>query len=682
MFKKILSFAVCAVTAISFGACGEDGAGGSLPENTSAVTSVLSEAESLNDSLADSIEESAAESKPEPETAKGSSSLFIYLCGSDLETKQGIASKMLKELLTAEVPENMNIIIQTGGAAKWRGLDISADESQRYEVRNGELRLIESLGENKNMGASETLRDFAAWCDDNYRSERNMMMLWDHGAGSVRGVCFDEAHEYDPLTLVELSDALKNADLKDKYDIIGFDACLMATIETAISVKDHADYMIASQDIEPSCGWGLKTVAETFANEPDPKVSGKVICDDFINRCKDKDSNDYLSTLSLFDLSKTDMVVESFNNLIISGNESDAKDQNYSNIMSAIRRCEHFGSDSVENGYSNMLDMVDFLISLDALNDTAFDMMSVICNEFVVYYVDSEQRSNFGLSFYFPTIYDAEEIDQYLSLGINETYNNVLRELYTNIPKNTVVFEDDGSVSEDGAFTVKLTPESQKYLTSIDFVLMTTDENGNDIAICADNDIQKDWENLVFKSNFRGITMAFGGHRIFSKTICSTGNYITFSAPMKVNDEKRNFQFSFVWNKDEPNNGHYFPGGLWGGYDENGIPSTIISPIEKGSKIQLFSGVTMENGKLKMIPGDEYIYEGNDEITELPLDGKEYKYYFVATDRFGKQIASKQAILKMKKSYEELLENPLPDGTYAADVVDIRKYTMPEERLD
>ena len=176
--------------------------------------------------------------------------------------------------------------------------------------------------------------------------------------------------------------------------------------------------------------------------------------------------------------------------------------------------------------------------------------------------------------------------------------------------------------------------------------------------------------------------MAFNGHRIFSKTICSTKNYIIFSTPMIVNGETRNYRFSFIWNDEEFNGGHYITNGLWGGYDENGLPSTEIFDLQSGDKIQLISGVTMENGKPKLVPGDEFVYDGNAEITELPLDGDEYQYYFVATDRFGKQIASKQAIFKMKISYEELLANPLPDGTYAADVTNIREYEIPEERLD
>ena len=681
MLKRILSFVICAAVSLSVCGCGDDaGSGSRLSDSSSAASAAGTEAGSAAESLSGSEAESKAESEPDTQPAEGSSSLFIYLCGSDLETGQGIATKAIKELLTADVPEDMNIILQTGGTQKWRAYDISSDVSQRYEVRGGELKLIESLDENKNMGDPETLRDFASWCDTNYRSERNMMILWDHGAGSVRGVCFDETHGYDPLTLTELGEALKSADLKDKYDILGFDACLMATFETAVTVRDHADYMIASQDIEPSCGWGLKTVAETFSKEPDAAKTGKVICDDFVKRCKEKNKNDYLSTLSVFDLSKTDKLIEAFNAMLsIPADSKTVKEKNYLNIVSAIRECEHFGGDTLEDGYSNMLDMVDFILCADVINDITIDLIGAISNEFVVYFADCEARNNFGISFYFPTIYDEKEIDDYLDLGINETYNNMLKKLYTNIPKTTIEFADSGSVAEDGAFTVQLTPESNKYLTSIDYIMMITDENGDELAVAADNDLYKNWDDMSFKSNFRGITLALDGHRIFYKTINSTNKYITFSAPLYVNGTLRNYRFSFIRNSEEFNGGHYQAGGLWGGYDENGLPQTGYEDLKKGDKIQVISGVKMEDGKLKMIPGEEFVIgEEAEEISEIPLAGKEYHYYFVATDIFNGQIASKLATFEMTKTYEELLKDPLPDGTYAAKVVDIREYKMPE----
>ena len=675
MFKRLLTYILCAAVALP--ACGcssDDSSSGSTPDSSSTVTAVSS--------TASSEAESETKSEPDPEPAKGSTSLFIYLCGSDLETKQSIATIALKELLTAEVPDDMNIIIQTGGAKKWRNFDISSEVSQRYEVKNGELKLIESLSENKNMGDAATLADFASWCDTNYRSERNMMILWDHGAGSARGVCFDEIYSYDPLTLTELNEAFSKADLKSKYDILGFDACLMATFETAISVKDYADYMIASQDIEPSCGWGLKTVAETFSKQPDAKETGKIIVDDFVERCRSKNKNDFLSTLSVFDLNKTDLVIDTFNAVMKLGEEQNyASEKKDAGFINAMRDCEHFGGNSLESGYSNMLDLVDLILCLGVINDVTVDLIAAVSNEFVVYYANCGDRNNNGVSFYCPFVYNAQEIDTYLALDINEPYNEILKSIYLNIPETTVEFADRGSIAEDGAFQVSLTPESSRYAGNINYVLMTVDENGKQTAIAADNDIHKDWENLNFKTNFRGITLALNGHPMFYKTIVGNDSYITFSTPVKVNGEVRDYRFSFIWNKEEFNGGHYLPGGLWGGYDENGIPSKEIFSLKPDDKIQVAEGITMdENGKLVTVFGEEFVLGDEEpEIAELPLSEKTYQYYFVVTDIFGNQFASDTATFEMTKTYDELINDPLPDGEYAAKVTKIDVYEPAEK---
>ena len=55
------------------------------------------------------------------------------------------------------------------------------------------------------------------------------------------------------MTLDEIHSALTKADVD--FDFIGFDACLMATYETAVMLEQHADYMIASEETEPGIGW-------------------------------------------------------------------------------------------------------------------------------------------------------------------------------------------------------------------------------------------------------------------------------------------------------------------------------------------------------------------------------------------------------------------------------------------
>ena len=600
--------------------------------------------------------------------------LFIYLCGSNLETKQGLASKNIDELLSADIGD-MNIVIQTGGAKTWRHHDISTDTAQRYEIKNGELKLIETL-EQKNMGEAETLTDFLIWGQEQYPTNHNMLVLWDHGGGAAKGVCFDENYGFDGLTLTELHSALDAAKLNTKFDIIGFDACLMATVETADAVQDFAKYMIASEEIEPSGGWDYKTVAETFASGTDLLETGKSICDSFLTKCKTA-GKDTFAALSVFDLSKTDALIEKFSD-VIGVLTKNINDNNFSSfITDSLNRTETMGGDRTADGGSNMIDMISFAtrVALKIKDDVQFLWPAVY--DLVPYSVTGQERFTCGMSFYYPERYDKNEIESYTALGVCEAYNSYLNEYYLHVPDTTIEYAERGSISENGAFTASLSPESGKYLSAIDFLLMETDDEGKRHILCSDNDITKDWDNLVFKSNFRGISLALDGHRMYFDTTSSTDVMIKFSAPVKVNGKRTNLIFLFIWDESYFNDGYYEVFGTWDGYDENGLPSNDYNELKKGDKVQVVTDVVIDDGEEEEIYGEEFVIEKDGgEITELPLDGKTYQYVFVATDIFGNTFYSDMATFEMTKSYEELSANPLPDGEYAAKVTKIEPYNV------
>ena len=58
--------------------------------------------------------------------------VYWYLCGSNLESEDGAASADLAELLKARLPDNVKVIIQTGGASKWHRPGISPKHISRY----------------------------------------------------------------------------------------------------------------------------------------------------------------------------------------------------------------------------------------------------------------------------------------------------------------------------------------------------------------------------------------------------------------------------------------------------------------------------------------------------------------------------------------------------------------------
>ena len=200
----------------------------------------------------------------------GTQTVFVYMCGSDLESENGLASGDIEEMIAGSQSENVKFVIQTGGAGAWADTyGISAEKTQRYVVTGGEISLIEEK-ESVNMGKEDMLVDFLSWGIENYAAAKMGLIFWNHGGGSISGVCFDELNENDSLSLEEIDTALTSVydKMTDKFAFIGFDACLMATVETANMLVPHADYMFASEETEPGYGWDYTEIAGFMRIQP------------------------------------------------------------------------------------------------------------------------------------------------------------------------------------------------------------------------------------------------------------------------------------------------------------------------------------------------------------------------------------------------------------------------------
>jgi len=227
-------------------------------------------------------------------TIKGDGSdvvtVMIYMCASNLESDGGLGYEDIKEMMNATVGGNVNIVIETGGCKKWSTSQISGTTNQRHIIKNGRLTTVEKRLGQRDMTDGETLTDFIKYCAEEYPANRNMLVLWDHGAGAIDGWGSDEYNFYDTLTIDEMGEALYNAGVT--FDFIGFDACLMSTMEVACVLYDFADYMIASEDYESGYGWEYKYwLTELSKNPamPTPELA-KIICDDFIAESSREDA--------------------------------------------------------------------------------------------------------------------------------------------------------------------------------------------------------------------------------------------------------------------------------------------------------------------------------------------------------------------------------------------------------
>ncbi|MCD4820210.1 MAG: choice-of-anchor J domain-containing protein [Candidatus Cloacimonetes bacterium] len=118
------------------------------------------------------------------------------------------------------------------------------------------------LNSGLDMNDWQTLEDYIIWCKDNYPADHYGLTVWDHGDGIFKGeitngIIGENRGCVGDMKLWEMDNALSTftTAIGRNIDIVGFDVCLLGHIETAYQLKDHVDYVIASEKTEPGDGW-------------------------------------------------------------------------------------------------------------------------------------------------------------------------------------------------------------------------------------------------------------------------------------------------------------------------------------------------------------------------------------------------------------------------------------------
>jgi hypothetical protein len=349
--------------------------------------------------------------------------IMVYMCGSDLESQDGTATSDLQEMLYSEFSDKVNIIVETGGAKKWQNKTISSQTNQRYRVTAKGLELLEDNIGRKSMVNPGTLSDFISFSKKNFSADRYFLILWDHGGGSLSGYGWDQFFPYDSMTLDEISTALKNGGCS--FDMIGFDTCLMATLETATAVEPYADYLIASEETEPGVGWyytGWLTAISKNTSIPTIDL-GKKIIDDYIKDTSAKTPDDQ-ATLSLIDLAEfKGAVPSSFTSFSTSTNQL-IDEQKYQTVSDARANAKEFASSS----QINQIDLINFAQNIGNPESKA---LAEIMRGCIKYNRCSSNMTNAnGISIFFP--YDrftmvSPMLDQYNVIGVSDEYSKCIK---------------------------------------------------------------------------------------------------------------------------------------------------------------------------------------------------------------------------------------------------------------
>ena len=248
--------------------------------------------------------------------------LMVYMCGTDLESNYAMATNDLQEMLKADLDtDRVKIIVYTGGCRRWKNSVFSNSKNEIYQVVKGGVERLSNNEGNVPMTDPSTLSGFIRWCKDRYPASRYDLILWDHGGGTLSGFGNDEKFPGTTMSLEKIAEALRDGGVK--FDFIGFDACLMATLENAMTVEPYADYLIASEETEPGTGWYYTNWLNALSKNTsvDTEVLAKTLIDDFVRTSTGASATGQV-TLSVMDLAEMQGSVpaafRSFSNGIIS----------------------------------------------------------------------------------------------------------------------------------------------------------------------------------------------------------------------------------------------------------------------------------------------------------------------------------------------------------------------------
>lgn len=351
--------------------------------------------------------------------------LMVYMCGTDLESKHGMASSDLKEMAAAKFSDNVNVIAYTGGCSDWKINGISSSNNQIYKIENGKFNCLE-----KNMGSGamtdpSTLASFIQYCAKNYPANRNELILWDHGGGSVTGYGYDETHRTSgSMDLAKLDRALSSGGVT--FDFIGFDACLMATAETAFMTEKYADYLIASEETEPGIGWYYTNWLSALGrNSSLPTLEiGKNIVDDFVGTCA-KQCRGQKTTLSVIDLAEFANTVPECMSGFAQSISTELKNENYQRISNARYNTREFAQ-------SSKIDQVDLIHLAENIGTPQASDLVRVLKSAVKYNQSSRDITHAnGVSIYFP-YKAASKVDSacstYSQIGMDSDYARAIRQ--------------------------------------------------------------------------------------------------------------------------------------------------------------------------------------------------------------------------------------------------------------
>jgi hypothetical protein len=327
---------------------------------------------------------------------------------------------------------------------------------------------------NLDMGDGRVLSDFVSWGMNRYPADHYMLVIWDHGQGwrqmvaaasktlnrvaVASGKATASGHRSSPFRSASAApfkavsydetsqDQLYNRKIQNsltallggaKLDVIGFDACLMSMIETAYAMRNVAQFMVGSEELEPGPGWNYSLFAAQLEANPSMGARDMAIMSVDAYRSNygpDTDGDDPNTTMSALDLSQLDQLASAVSALADSlrANLSQVKPQ----IIAARAQCKTYApnpySEHPPRDYFFHVDLACVAANLSAaripkVSPAATKVVNAINSTVIENYVGIARQDGYGskgIAIYFPVSGTQYKNDEFAENGYEKSNTN------------------------------------------------------------------------------------------------------------------------------------------------------------------------------------------------------------------------------------------------------------------
>lgn len=609
--------------------------------------------------------------------------------------RPGAASEDIGEMTAETWSDNIQIVIQTGGATRWSNQLINPNRTQRFLYKGGEFSEVADLPLEP-ASVPDTLADFLRFCRDEYPADHTMLILWNHGGGPF-GFGSDSIYN-SMFSLKDIREALSSVYRpnrnKPAFDIIGFDACLMSCLEVTHALDGFADYYCLSEESEPGDGWDYTPVLQAMTEDPtmSPAKVAQKIADSYSDFYVREDINfpviQWDVTFSVIDARKAAELYDAYCALC-QAQLLDAFDD--LGVLAEIGRCSGKATRYGGSAY-NVFNTVDLGNYMDYLGDSYPEecgRVKELLKETVLYhrqngglsdstgmavYVPSEVSDINGLIYYLTYVYDVSEDDSITALYYYKQagcLNDELKETVSLItdkePRVLDVsafrqFSKNRPETDAAGFRIPVSAQLENLIVDYQLEVSRYDEEGNTVTYYGkENCLSLDGEGSLV-SDFDGRWICLEGQPLSIEIVSSTPAAIVYRAHVLYNGVDAWLELSRDRDTDEINviGIRKTPNGLLP--DVNYLSNTRSNEVvEYGAKIRpVYEQVNFTFNSKRTVYGKDVTFKESTSLKCEALPSGSYLSTAVITDSRGDSY------------YSSVLGSEMAGGTMTGWEVDSR----------